>query len=520
MNLIEEFRKLRNAGAPIAVIETSDQSATVKTLIEGINGTAHKVIWSLTNGLVPAGPESEAALATVDPARIENESRDLSRALMMCTELEGAELPGKVLPGLSPKSILILKQGGEFMGDLLVQQCLLDVRDAFKANLRTCVVLGKSVKIPALLKDDVVLLTEDAPSHEVITSIITQNVADYNRSVGEAQMPEIEVSEEEIARATHACHGIGSAGGVEQITALCLSESGIDHAALIRHKIQAIERVPGLGVHQGNESFDDIGGVTEAIKYLKNVCDGRDEFQVIVYIDEIEKMLAASSTDSSGVSQDQMGTLLPFMEDNEAEGMLFIGSPGTAKSAVAKALGPYSEKILIKFDPGAAKGSLVGQSQAMWRECLSTIKAVSNGKMLFIGTCNSLETLPPALRRRFNLGTFYFDIPDADERDAIWPIYLKRYELEDDATKDEVDDHGWTGAEIKKCCMLAWKLRRTLIEASKSVIPVSRSDSKELEKLRKQAHQKYLSASRPGEYQKDAAVRRQRTMGTEKPGAN
>ncbi|MGB7590439.1 MAG: hypothetical protein WBO19_04275, partial [Terriglobia bacterium] len=44
------------------------------------------------------------------------------------------------------------------------------------------------------------------------------------------------------------------------------------------------------------------------------------------------------------------------------------------------------------------------------------IDAVSQGRMLFIATCNSIASLPPELRRRFTLGTFFFDLPTVDER--------------------------------------------------------------------------------------------------------
>jgi hypothetical protein len=37
------------------------------------------------------------------------------------------------------------------------------------------------------------------------------------------------------------------------------------------------------------------------------------------------------------------------------------------------------------------------------------------GRMLFIATCNSIASLPPELRRRFTLGTFFFDLPTALE---------------------------------------------------------------------------------------------------------
>src|SRR5581483_5290564 len=103
---------------------------------------------------------------------------------------------------------------------------------------------------------------------------------------------------------------------------------------------------------------------------------------------------------------------------------------------------------------GAMKGSLVGQSEQNLRAALKVITSVSNGRSLWIATCNGISDLPPELRRRFTLGTFFFDLPDADERKAIWRIYLDKYDrIAAEAAK--VKDDGWTGAEIKQCCDIA-----------------------------------------------------------------
>lgn len=43
--------------------------------------------------------------------------------------------------------------------------------------------------------------------------------------------------------------------------------------------------------------------------------------------------------DTSGVSQSLTGTLLSFMQDTDSNGCIFVGPPGAAKSAIAKAMG-------------------------------------------------------------------------------------------------------------------------------------------------------------------------------------
>ena len=118
------------------------------------------------------------------------------------------------------------------------------------------------------------------------------------------------------------------------------------------------------------------------------------------------------------------------------------------------------------------------------------------GRSLWIATCNSITSLPPELRRRFTLGAFFFDLPSADERRAIWNIYLTKWDLSGELPSDD----GWTGAEIKECCRKAWRLNLSLEESAQYIVPVSRSAADQIGTLRAQASGRFLSASRAGVY--------------------
>jgi len=101
------------------------------------------------------------------------------------------------------------------------------------------------------------------------------------------------------------------------------------------------------------------------------------------------------------------------MQNREAEGIVLIGPPGTAKSMVGKAAGNTGAIPTIAYDLGAMKSGVVGGSGERLRAALSIVDAVSGGRSLWLATCNSIATLPPELRRRFTLGTFFFDLPTA-----------------------------------------------------------------------------------------------------------
>jgi SpoVK/Ycf46/Vps4 family AAA+-type ATPase len=144
------------------------------------------------------------------------------------------------------------------------------------------------------------------------------------------------------------------------------------------------------------------------------------------------------------------------------------------------------------------------------RTALKIIDAVSQGRMLFVATCNSIASLPPELRRRFTLGTFFFDLPTPDEREVIWQIYFKKYGVAGDLPNDE----GWTGAEIKECCRKAHRLGMTLTQAARYIVPVSRSAAEQIKSLRQMASGKFISASTPGlyQYQENQSAPRGRVM--------
>ena len=191
------------------------------------------------------------------------------------------------------------------------------------------------------------------------------------------------------------------------------------------------------------------------------------------------------------------GTVLAWMQDRNADGCILIGPPGAAKSLVAKATGNTAGIPTIAFDLGAMQNALVGASGERLRAALKVVDAVTNGRSLWIATCNSIGALPPELRRRFTLGTFFFDLPSPEERAVIWKIYVDKYGVSGELP----DDDGWTGAEIKECCRKAYRLKLTVKESAEYIVPVSRSAADQIKALRQQASGKFISASYRGVYQ-------------------
>lgn len=478
MTLAERFRHFRRVSTPLVAVTTADPRSTIKSLgkvrLNGSDAEPPIVAWDVVRGhrgVNESGIQAASTLGAPEDT-VQAPALLLERALQLPAE-----------------TIAFLINAHRLLDDVAVEQAIWNLRDEFKRDRRTLVLLGPDLKLPLSLQHDVFTVDDPLPDAEQLTGIV--------RGVFQsAKLPE----PEDISGAVAALQGL-AAFPAEEAVAHNLTRDGINLNGLWDSKRKTIEQTPGLSVWRGGERFDDIGGVTQVKQFLRRILiDGKARPNAVVFLDEIEKSLAGAKGDLSGVSQDSLGSLLAYMQDQACTGIIFIGPPGTSKSMVAKAAGTEAGVPTIQLDLGATRGSLVGQSEAQLRTALKVITAVSSGNSLWIATCNSIASLPPELRRRFTLGTFFFDLPAAAERDRIWNIYLKKFAVGPEG--ELPPDDGWTGAEIKQCCENAWRMSSTLTEAAEFVVPVSRSAAEEIDKLRTQADGRFLSASNAGVYRK------------------
>ena len=478
-------------------INTPDPAATMSAVCATLGDEAPLIEWDFVRGLTGGNELGRKWVSELGEG-------GAAQANPVVALIDAAKLP--------ELSVLFFHLAHRFFNDPGVVQATWNLRDAFKFNQRMVVFLGKQITPPAELSDDIMAFDEPLPTAEELAGIVKQQHINA----------ELEADETKTGLAVEALRGL-SAFAAEQVTAMSLTTKGLNLDGLWDRKRQQIEQTPGLKVFRGGDSFDQIGGCDVVKSFLNRIMKGHARPNAVVFVDEIEKMLGGTG-DTSGVSQDQLGTLLSYMQDHSAAGMIFVGPPGAAKSAIAKAAGNAGGVPTIQLDLGAAKGSLVGQSEQQLRQALKVVTAVSNGASLWIATCNAITQLPPELRRRFTLGTYFFDLPTAEERLQIWSVWLERYGLTDERgflvrSVDEIkrdaaarkagqlvipvvpSSENWTGAEIKQCCDIAWRLGCSLLEAAEFVVPVSRSAPDKLAALREQANGRFLSASYPGTYQ-------------------
>lgn len=498
MDHLSQFTKGRSVGVPVMGIETPDQEATIKMLKDSMmknEAEAARVIliaWDIVKGMTALNEKGAAMLSKVekDASALKGKTVNLTEALDLAN-------------GFADDTIIFVKNVHTVLDQTGVSQAIANLRETNKAKGRTLVLLAPYLRVPVELERDVIVLDEPLPTDEELAKIVR----------GVYQDADIEAPKDGVmVDLISAARGL-SAFQSEQAACMALTPKGIDKAELWERKRKMIELTPGLTVVRKAETFDQIGGIENAKAFGAAIFKGQARPSCVVFVDEIEKSMGGSTgsvADSSGVSQDALGVLLKAMEDNQWTGQIAVGPPGCSKSMFAKALGASHDVPTIALDLGAAKGSLVGQSEARVRGIVRVLKAVAGTGAYWVATCNRLETLPPELRRRFRFGLWYFDLPDKAERGEIWKLQKTRYQIRADQAKDMGDTEDWTGADIRNCCEIAWRLNCTLMAASQFVTPVAKSDPDSIKKLRELAHERFLSASYAGTFNQEAKAEERR----------
>lgn len=497
----DQIKAARSANTPLLAVETADNNAAIQRIAAALSDKTPLIQWDVVRGWTPV-------TTVVDGAWVENQAgvtamskcangQDLVNPAVSLEE--ALKLPGKQTNPFQPGAILFIHNGHEYLKDLDFAQALFNLRDPFKSNMRTIILLGPAFTLPAQLAQHVTVLDDPLPTTEELATVLKS----FNGAG-------LKLTEDEERRAVEALLGLGTFAA-EQSVATSLHVNGVvtlDFARLWARKRKMISDTPGLEFWAGHETFDDVRGYEEAISFLRAVNRGRNRPETIVLIDEGEQQSGGSKTDSSGVSQKMVGKLLSEMQDKKYRGQINYGIPGCGKTLLAKAMAGDGQVPLIILNLAEIESSLVGSSQERLCMALKSIYTVSNGNPYFIMTSNDLNGIPSQLKARFAYGGIWmFDLPTKDEVVSLFEFYLKRREL--DSMLPEVaqlDLAGWVPRDVEWCVEKAWDLNLTLGQAAQRVVAYGKANARDVQSIQQQAHGRYLSAAKPGAYQFDEAT--------------
>lgn len=489
MRTIDQINAVRRASAPIVAISTPDAASTIRE-IKAINSDVPIVQWNIVDGVTAMNGLANAAVAAMHTV----EGQLMPAALISSNPVEALRLMKLHLPG---QSIAFMHNAHFYVeptpGDSHkpVIQAVWNLRDKWKNERSTLVMLAPAVQLPPELRNDVALVEEPLPTEKEMAAVVARGL-----SRGDAKP----IGKKLRDRLISAVKGLSAFNG-EAVIAMSINHKSRrpDMELVWEHKIKLIEQTRGLKVYRRGPTFADIGGSLNVKTFLSRMAKGKWIPDLVVYFDEFEKSLRSASTESSGTTGDQQKTLLVKMEDNQWRGMIIYGYSGTGKSYLAKAFGTEAGCPTVEADLGGMKNIWVGSSEQNMRAFIKTIEAMGGKKVFFIATCNSLVELPPEVKRRFWDGIWFGDIPTRQEKDIVWTMYRKIYDIP--AHANQPNDEGWTQSEIKLCCLKASELGISLNEASKYLTIVTRGMGEQaVEAMRVAASGRYLSTEHPGVY--------------------
>lgn len=358
---------------------------------------------------------------------------------------------------LPERTIILLRDFHLFLlGDpnpVLLRQ-LKDLLQEAKTRNKPLVILGCRLCLPPELERELTVVEFALPGKEQLGQVL-EGVLE---SAGIKAL-----AEADREAALDAGCGL-TTNEVENAFALCVAEAkAIIPSVIAREKAQAVKKNGLLEIIETRESLDSIGGLDVLKEWLLK---RRNAFskRAIEY-----------------------GLPTP-------KGLLVIGIPGTGKSLTAKATANVFNVPLLKLDAGRIFAGLVGQSEANLRSVIQTAEAIApcclwideiekgmagskssgatdggtsarvfgsfiswmqekKAPVFIVATANDVSQLPPEMLRKGRWDELFFvDLPNQQEREAIWQIQIAKYGRDPkdfDTLQLARATDGLTGSEIE-----------------------------------------------------------------------
>ena len=447
-------------------------------------------------------PKSDDPVVVLDWANIiPTLKQDKSGNDIPISEAEYKKDPAQF--GLPENSILFLKDFHHYCKKDIISRQIKNLITPFRAMGKVLAILSHTVDIPAEFEKEITVINFKLPDVNHL-KVVLKGVCEAASSPGrECPYPK---DDEAILKASL---GMTAFEAENAFSLSMIEEKKFDVSVICREKAAIVKKTGLLEVIEPDVTLDDVGGLENLKDWL------------------------GARKDCFSEKARKYGITPP-------KGILLIGTPGTGKSLIAKAVASAWNRPLLRLEMGKVFGGIVGESESNLRKCLHIASATSPNvlfideldkglagaqsgsgdsgvtKRVFgglltwlqektedvflVATANNVSDLPPELLRsgRFD-SIFWVDLPGNEQRQEIISIHLKKvkrptalYNIEKLAQVSE----GFSGAEIevwvKEALVKAYQngqelQDKHLLETVSEITPISMLMKAKIEESKKWA---------------------------------
>jgi len=475
---------LVNSAYPIIYLETWEEGRASQILAgvaEDLGVPLYE--WAATTGLARAGG-----------APIFN-SQDPGQALAAITSITG-------------DGLFVFKDFHKCLTQDLIVRKLRDLAEGFRRARRAIIVMSPVVTIPVELEKDTTHFALGLPSEAEIDSLV-------------------KITLRELVATRHLRNDLPPA----QIPLLIRSLRGLTLAILEK---SVLDMSTLDAVHEAKAQLIKDQGVIEFLKPESGLSSVGGLGRLKAWL---EKRRAAFSPQA-----ERFGLEPP-------KGIMIFGVQGCGKSLCAKAVAHEWNLPLLKFDTSRLMEKYIGESEKNLSKSLQVAEAVAPAVLwideiekmfphaartsdadgglslrlfgtfltwmqekkwpvFMVATSNDISALPPEFLRKGRFDELFFvDLPNAEQRQAIFSIHLTRHQQNPasfDLRQLAEDSAGFSGAEIEEVVKSALYTafdRKTplsvqmLVDEMRSTYPLAVTMKEKIEALRAWAHQRAVPAN-------------------------
>jgi len=497
--MFHELDVLIRAKYPIIYLVTHEEER-VESLLIKLSRSQNKACysWSSTRGLLPTGTDLQSR------KKISEMTRDPMAALDSVMEnLENA--------------FFIFKDFHVYLEDSIIRRRVRELASFLRDSPRTLFFVSPTLSIPCELEKEITVIEFGYPTAEEVNQKLDEMI---DLVKGNPRV-RIDLGPGDREKLIKACSGLTLREIENVLSKTLISRLKLDAgdlSAILQEKEQIIRKSGILEYYSATTAFGNVGGLENLKTWLQKRSEAFTE------------------------RAREFGCTPP-------KGILLLGVQGCGKSLVAKAVSSLWNVPLLRLDMGRIFSGLVGSSEENVRRAIRTAESVApailwideiekafsgvqssgatdsgvtsrvfgtfitwlqekTSPVFVIATSNRIRDLPPELFRKGRFDDIFFvDLPQAEEREAIFAIHLKKkkrdpgsFDLKQLAQKAE----GFSGSEIEEAISSAIYEAfhqgcdldtSCIIAAISETYPLSKTMREEIDELRRWASERARSAS-------------------------